>query len=340
MSVTSSKREDWWSALEATPAQVYPAAGKKDDPRLGEVVNRWTAGPITLKKNQPVLIGFPCDEGVRRNGGRPGAALAPNAIREQLFRLTPARHVDSTDGEAYDLEDLELLDAGNVRVDAELEKGQERLGQVVRGVLAAKAVPIILGGGHETAFGHYLGYVGAGLKCAILNVDAHLDVRPYPEGGHSGSPFRQAMEHATHPLRPGGYAVFGAQRHYASSDHFDFIQAQGGRVDWLEFSDYTPVFLGKLVVELMQHQETRTPVMFSVDADAFRQADAPGVSAPSPLGLEGSLWPGIAQLAGTRPEVRSFELVEVNPAFDRDKQTVRWAAIGIRQFLVGLASRT
>ena len=34
-----------------------------------------------------VLIGFPCDEGVRRNGGRVGAAAGPAALRAALANL-------------------------------------------------------------------------------------------------------------------------------------------------------------------------------------------------------------------------------------------------------------
>ena len=39
-------------------------------------------------QHRPVLLGFACDEGVRRNQGVPGAALGPNAIRSALANLT------------------------------------------------------------------------------------------------------------------------------------------------------------------------------------------------------------------------------------------------------------
>src|SRR5580692_11367060 len=54
------------------------------DPRLGESV-------LFLREDYAaddvVLLGCPQDEGVRRNGGRPGAAKAPDAIRQFLYRL-------------------------------------------------------------------------------------------------------------------------------------------------------------------------------------------------------------------------------------------------------------
>jgi formiminoglutamase len=281
-----------------------------------------------------VLIGFPCDEGVRRNKGRPGSARAPDGIREALYRMT------SWDGATgVDLAGSALLDLGNVRVGPDLERAQRRLGEVVAAVLRAGAIPIVLGGGHETAYGHYLGYVGAGIDVTIINVDAHLDVRPFGEGGHSGSPFRQAFEHADRPLQSGRYAVIGAQGQTVARSHAHFVAEHGGRIYWLPAMAPTDWPVRTLAQELDNAASHADSVLLTVDADAFRQAHVPGTSAPSPVGLDGAAWPEIAVLAGTRPAVRSFDLVEVNPAFDRDGQTTRWAALGVRQFLVGLVTR-
>lgn len=308
------------------------------------MVRRWTGGPIELDRGQPVLVGFPTDEGVRRNCGRPGAAQAPNAIREQFYRLTswdpesprsPARALSGTD-----LAGNKLLDLGNVRMDSDLDSAQQQLADVVAASLKAGAVPIILGGGHETAFGHYLGYVRAGLEPGIINIDAHLDVRPYPQGSHSGSSFRQAIEHPAQPLAAGRYVVLGAQRQSVARAHWEFVHQLRGRIHWFneDLTGDQPV--GILTDEFSRLGTECQAIMVSVDADAFRQSDVPGVSAPSPIGLEGGAWPGLAMHAGLESKVRSLDLVEVNPSFDRDGQTVRWAALGIRQFLVGLAGRS
>jgi formiminoglutamase len=281
---------------------------------------------------QPVVIGFPCDVGVRRNHGRPGAALAPDAIREKLYRLT------SWDGPSgVDLAALDLLDLGNVIVSEDLEAAQQQLGAIVATVLHSGAVPLILGGGHETAFGHYLGY--AGLDCGIINVDAHLDVRPFPQGAHSGSPFRQALEHAAHPLEPGRYVVVGAQRQSVARAQWQFVQDHQGRVHWLKADTGRGEIVRLFADELDRLGRQGAAILVTVDADAFCQTAVPGCSAPNPAGLEGAAWPALAERAGADPHVRSLEIVEVNPLFDRDQQTARWAALGLRQFLVGLAAR-
>ncbi len=55
---------------------VYP-----DDPRTGDIISNGEAGDV-------VLLGFPYDEGVRRNGGRIGAAGGPESLRK-YFILSP-----------------------------------------------------------------------------------------------------------------------------------------------------------------------------------------------------------------------------------------------------------
>ena len=106
-------------------------------------------GPSALRWHQMVkpltpgcqagiaLIGFACDEGVRRNGGRVGAKDGPRAIRQALANL--AWH-----------QDRPVYDAGDVRCDdQDLEGAQSRLAEVVSGALAAGHRPLVLGGGHE-----------------------------------------------------------------------------------------------------------------------------------------------------------------------------------------------
>jgi formiminoglutamase len=335
MSGKSSSPAAWWSGLEPAPKGLFGARGDPQDPRLGETVRGWD-GNGEPSWGKAALVGFPFDEGVRRNRGRPGAAGAPDAIREGLYRLTPW---DAPTG--VDLATLEITDLGNVRADAGLEAAQARLGEAVGAVLCGgAAVPVVLGGGHETALGHYLGYAAADVECGVINIDAHLDVRPCPQGAHSGSPFRQAIEHAVHPLRAGRYVVIGAQRQCVARAHAEYVRNHGGRVYWLDGKVDADSVRDAFSAELDRLGRDAGAVLVTVDADAFRQADVPGCSAPSPFGLDGALGPEIAYRAGAHPHVRSIDFVEVNPALDRDGQTIRWTAQCLRQFLVGRAERS
>lgn len=336
MSSRSSSPAAWWSALEPTPTDVFFRRGDPEDPRLGEVVTRWHGEEPPVRPCQPVFIGFPSDEGVRRNGGRPGAAAAPDAIRRQLYRLTTWDRFDDVD-----LAALGILDLGNVRIGGMVEEDQHRLGDVVGATLKRGGVPIILGGGHDTAYGHYLGYVAAGMECGIINYDAHLDVRSYTRGAHSGSPFRQAMEDPRQPLKPGRYVVMGAQRDRVAKKHWLLVHDHGSKILWHD-PEARPGSEGLFLLKQFDYLVNECKVdgiMLTIDADAFRQADVPATSAPSPVGFHGASWPEIAYCAGRSRQVHSIDLVEINPTYDRDEQTTRWAAAGLRAFLVGVARR-
>src|SRR5216684_4210530 len=118
MSGGSSSVARWSTQLE--PVSLAPDLIRRpDDPRLGEIIEFWQGDHAALAPGRAVLIGFPQDEGVRRNGGRTGAAAAPNEIRRWLYRLTPS------DCQAnIHLTDPPPLDLGNVRVSGELEDTQ------------------------------------------------------------------------------------------------------------------------------------------------------------------------------------------------------------------------
>ena len=317
-----------------TPAYLpeFPAS-RSDDPRLNEVIVSDLSAPMALRPGRAVLLGFPSDEGVQRNGGRVGAAKGPDAIRAILYRLTPA---DAFSGD--DLRKLPPLDLGNLRPLANLEESQAVLGFLIGNILAAGAVPVVLGGGHETAFGHYLGYCNAGMSPSIVNLDAHLDVRPTPGGlGTSGTSFRQAMEHATFPLRPGRYACLGLQPPQTSAEHLNLCRLRGDllfpagdmRGKCAEFFERTCSTLSQL----------GEPIYLSVDADVASMAEVPGVSAPNPAGLAGHELFTCARQAGVNPAVGSLDLVEINPLYDFDQRSARWAATMVWHFLMGLAGR-
>jgi formiminoglutamase len=310
-----------------------PSPPRADDLRLGDYVEFWSGGPSPLRPGRPVLVGFPQDVGVRRNRGRPGAAGAPLAIRRWLFQLAPWDPITGAD-----LTRAELLDVGNVHVGSDLETSQAALAAVVAAVRAAGSVPVVLGGGHETAFGCYMGHAAAG-PVAVVNIDAHLDVRPTLDGrGHSGSPFRQALEHPTHPLGPGRYVCFGAQPHAVSREHLNYARGRGCVVRWL------PEVRGRLTAAFAAERERLAaescPIHVTLDADAVDASEVPGVSAPNADGLSGAEVLECVQAAGASSQVVGLDLVEINPAVDVDDHSCRWAALAVWRFLIGLAIRT
>ncbi len=272
-----------------------------------------------------VLLGFPSDEGVRRNNGRAGASLAPAAIRDALRAATIEDDPTLTQLLAC------TRDAGNVPVLGQMELDQKRLGQAVGSWLRLGSIPIILGGGHETAYGHFLGHVNAGQTVAILNWDAHADVKNLAEGmGHSGTPFRQAVLHSSRACRQ--YVGAGLLEERLDPSYLEFIAAHGGK--YVMCRDLSPEVVDRLYSEL------HSPLMATFDMDAVDRAFAPGVSAPAAGGLEPELWLRAAFMAGRYSQTLSMDVAEINPKFDTaDGRTARLAAATVLSFIRGIAAR-
>ena len=299
------------------PHGISAPATDADDPRLG----RWLAARDALAPSTRVaLLGFPVDDGVRRNGGRPGAAEAPAAIRRALYGLTP-------DPRAPAFEWLlgHTADLGDVVPTGDLARDQRALGDAVARVLDAGAVPVVLGGGHETAYGHALGYLETGRAVHLVNWDAHADVRPLRGGrGHSGSPFRQALEHPSGLAR--SYTLLGALPWRVAAAH-------ARRADAVVWADaLTPGRVEALAAGFAE------ATYASFDLDAVAAGDAPGVSAPGVGGLAVPTWLAAAEACGRSPAVASLDLVELSPPHD-DGRTAVLAALTVWHMLRGLADR-
>ncbi len=300
--------------------------GSADDPRIGHFIARV---PSDYPEEAIVAIaGFPVDDGVRINGGRVGAAHAPDDVRSTLYSMTP----DSRSARQHASVLERTIDVGNLRTGRSLAEKQAALGSFVASCLSAGVVPVILGGGHETAYGHFLGYVDAGRPVNIVNVDAHADVRPLlGDQGHSGSPFRQALEHES--ARCQSYTVAGLQPGRNATAHMDFLERHGAEKIW---ADATTI--EGLTSSLAPSEGG--PVMLTIDLDAVDHSYAPGVSAPTVDGLEQQLVVDFALRAGAAPSVSSFDLVEANPLVDEGGRTVRLAAHIIWTFLLGFSQRS
>ena len=294
----------------------------REDPLVGQLLGR---AVLAGESPRVVLVGFPTDEGVRRNGGRAGAASGPAELRRWLHRLTP----DARDGARFVSLLEHTTDLGDVSLTGNLDADQSTLGEVVAGQLKLGRFIIILGGGHETSYGHFLGYAIGRQRLSVLNWDAHADVRPLRDRlAHSGSPFRQAIEHPTRTLRT--YTVAGLQPQAVAASHLEYVRRHGRA---LFCDEVTPTVMRELYAKL------EAPGMVSFDMDAVDQAFAPGVSAPATGGFGIAPWLELAYEAGRHPAVRSCDLVEFNPMLDRDGQTGRLAALTVWHILRGFAAR-
>lgn len=268
------------------------------------------------------LLGFACDEGVKRNLGRPGAKQGPEQIKKTLARF--ALH-----------QSIHCYDAGQiVCADDNLEAAQQALGEAVSQILQLGLTPIVLGGGHETAWGHYQGLAQhkRAKNLGIVNFDAHFDLRdPLPGNlGSSGTPFRQI---ATERLSAGlafDYYCLGIQPQANTESLFNTAKALNVRyIDARTFNN-EPAQADELIKHIITEHDA---LYVSICLDAFAASLAPGVSAPQVLGVNYEPVLRCLESLIQSGKLLSLDIVELAPCYDANHQTSQLAASLIRACL-------
>ncbi|HEX7911162.1 MAG TPA: formimidoylglutamase [Paraburkholderia sp.] len=278
-----------------------------------------------LQGETPVIVGFGSDEGVRRNQGRVGAAHAPKELRRALAGL-PAKAAMAS-----------LADAGDVVCDdGDLESAQLELAGVVSEVLASGGRPLVLGGGHEVAWGTYSGLrlhqareaAGAtasatSRKLLIVNFDAHFDLRQ-KRPANSGTPFDQIANDCAERGLPFNYVCFGISDLGNTASLFAHAERLGVR--YRLDADMQENQLPQRLRELEQWLEAADDIYLTIDLDVLPAATAPGVSAPAALGVPLSVVEAMVRCVRESGKLRVADIAEYNPSLDQDRRTARAAA--------------
>ncbi len=292
---------------------IFFKRGEQGDPRLGEQVSSEYADYETA---DAVIVGCAQDEGVRRNGGRPGAAKAPDAIRALLYRLIALPRV-------------RLFDLGNTQTGDCLEETHALHQRVMSEVLADGKRVVSLGGGNDIAYPDCAALAEAGGELLAFNIDAHLDVRENAVR-NSGTPYRMLLEEGL--LKGDNFWEIGYQSFAVAPAHLKYLDQKGAHAKSVD--DLRRDGVAETVAAILERSRAEK-IFWGIDMDVVRAADAPGVSAPNPTGIAGDELCAIAALAGGDGRSRVFEITEVNPDFDQDSRTARLAAVAVFQFLRG-----
>ena len=297
------------------------------DVKLADIMQSGESGDV-------VVLGFPYDEGVARNGGRPGAHLGPEKFRAWLKRFGSLHNPEVE----TDLTSLKVSDAGDVPPGLSLEEAHTHLTGKVAAVLQAGGIPFVIGGGNDQSYPNARALIEtrSGQQVGVINIDAHLDVRPLNSGqAHSGSPFRLLLEDSR--FFADRFIEFAAQGSQCSREHANFVRQRNGRIIWLnEMQKMGPAASFDFVLEELG---SRCDALFvSFDLDSVAAAHAPGVSCPGVLGLSARDAMKIAETAGRHPAVFLFDLSEYNPLIEEER-TGRLAAGLFYHFCLGVAAR-
>jgi formiminoglutamase len=283
------------------------------------------------------ILLVPSDLGVRANMGRPGAAALPQAALRRLLSMqdNPGLHGDRMilAGEVA-VQDLVQQGVGldplrasdRSRLHGLVAEVDTRVTWAVQAIAQVGRSAIVLGGGHENAFGVLAGLraaVGAAVGC--VNLDAHADLRA-DEGRHSGNPFSKALA-AGHLAR---YAALGLHEPYLNEHMWSRLHGD-------------PRLMGITLESLLRGEHTLEqacegvtrhvgplPITLEVDLDAVAGMPA---SAATPSGLQAEEMRRCVHRFASTLDVRALHVCEGMPG-DGDAAGVgKLAAMVVRDFV-------
>jgi formiminoglutamase len=257
------------------------------DPRIQDhwVKTEWNAieklSPFPKHLSQIAILSHADDEGIRLNNGRPGASDGPERLLYYFGRMV--HRAEKTPP---------ILVVTDQSRHVDLDRRHEEAYARVSKLLALNCRVVTLGGGHDYGFPDACAYYEQ-FKGKILNIDAHLDVRPVVDGRlNSGTPFFRFIE------KFGGKALieWGIQEQCNAISHLTFAQESGAKV--LSYTKPLPKISGA--------------VGLSVCLDAFEGIR--GVSAPAMVGLRAQ--DGIDAVDTYRKRSRWLGIYECAPKYD------------------------
>ena len=301
-----------------SPVHSYDS-GRLDLPFVGvatfgkrPLVSDWSAIDADA-----AILGAPYDCGTQ---WRPGARFGPRAVREAstLFSFGHAGAYDHEDDITY-LQSARLVDIGDADiVHTNTEKSHANIQAAVQAVLAAKALPVVIGGDHSVN----IPCVRAFRRAApfhILQIDAHLDFVDERHGvrcGH-GNPMRRAAEEP----HVSGITQVGI-RNVSSTNRGGYDDARRMGCDILSVRRARELGPKAVAARL----PAAASVYITIDIDAFCPSIAPGTGTPSHGGF---LYYEVLEILREAVRARGIvgvDLVEVAPVYDPSGSTQILAA--------------
>ena len=192
---------------------------------------------LTTCEAKYVLFGIPEDIGIRANFGRPGAASAWDSAIKSIANIQHNRFCKGSQlfilgqlNVSAEMKEVEHLDFNDIDDRSKLshlvEKIDKDVSHIIFNIVKLGKIPIIIGGGHNNAYGNIKGSALAkGKPINAINFDAHSDFRIL-EGRHSGNGFSYAFEEGF--LKK--YFIFGLHENYTSKSVLDIIKKIEDRV--------------------------------------------------------------------------------------------------------------
>jgi formiminoglutamase len=296
-----------------------------DDPRWPRA-SLWLEGG-TAPEAPPLLavLGVP----LRLGSITPGRCdLAPGAIRAALRRFSTWDFELEHDAGAAPVSDHGDLDVAALQPDA-------AFAPIARAVAALDAPAIALLGGDNSITRPALHGLNRPLaRCALLTLDAHLDLRDLPRLTN-GNPVRALLEDGL----PGrNIAQIGIQS-FANSPAYAQIAREAGITVVTAEQVHARGIATVVEAALEQLARHADAIYVDLDLDVMDRAAAPGTPGSRPGGLAPWQLRAAGRVCGRHPKVRAIDIVELDPQHDAAEATALAGAACLLSFASGLLVR-
>ncbi len=275
---------------------------------------------LKTHKAKYVLLGIPEDIGVRANFGKPGTSRAWKTTLSSLVNIQVNQFNDPKNlillGEV-DCNPLmkraSLIDESDPNYHAKLgdlvKETDQLVSEIIAKIVGSGKIPIIIGGGHNNAYGNIKGSAKALKKpLNVLNIDAHTDLRQL-EHRHSGNGFSYAIE----GLYLNKYSIFGLHKNYTPEYIFKGMEASPN-INFKLLEDLSEE-QGNISDNFQQMLQGINDSSFGFELDCDAIADFPS-SAKSPSGFSVDQVRNFLRLVSKDENCCYFHICEAAPEED------------------------
>lgn len=317
--------------------QLFFSKNDPQDPRLGEIIRSSSMDTLLSTANTKcfALMGYPDDEGIKMNGGRPGANEAPKTIRQFLYKMTPPpKYQDQLKNQT-----TSFFDLGDIEVANEIHNRHNFAEETHTLIQSKRIKTLTFGGGHDYGFSDASAFLKATLselaphtlknKPVVINFDAHLDVRPTNNGFNSGTPFYRLLNQYDSQFE---FIEIGLQPQCNSLFHREWALNKGAHL--FDLNEVHSTQLQKILTHpLFQKLTPETPVYISFDIDSLSSSEGGGCSQSWATGLKVQECLDFMNQLYRLSDVRGLGIYEVSPPLDHDFKTSKSAALLAYSFL-------
>ena len=285
-----------------------------------------------------VIIGFPEDLGVFANYAKTGTSGAWDSFIKAFLNIQSNEFIKANKvvilGHLDFTEELSHISNLNQSKKKDIEKARALVKEidtyvthVIHQIVLAGKKPIVIGGGHNNAYGNIKGTsLALGEPINAINFDAHSDFRP-EEGRHSGNGFSYAYTEGF--LK--NYFVFGLHENYIS----DKVQKALKKLKYIEYNTFEAIEIRKELKFKAEMQRAlshieNSPFGIEIDCDAIQNIPS---STMTPIGFSTNKTRRFLNFFAKQENVRYLHICEAAPSKKTAQQVGKLISYLVADFI-------